>query len=304
MSQLHPNAIPFSDDVIRAFLLGRLDVAEQKQFEEKLIADDDLETRVRMAELLLADDFVFERINRVDSRQFEKNFLLTTARKRQLMVSTALRDRFASARETETRHSWRLHQFFTFNRPAMRFAFAVAIALLLIASFYLVTKEPQIVKRILPKRAPSKPAVVSTPQEVHHPRDLAPPEHRDTPTPPPDHESTLHNSAQIVATVSLSPGNPGDVGEAGTINLPSDPNGVVRLHLAVEQNSSEGFKAELLTDSNQSLFVMESLRKTDSSGIDFDVPVRVLKTGRYQVQLSRLHNGSTQVVANYYFGIR
>jgi len=303
MNSLHNNSIPFSDDLIRAFLLGRLDAADQKQFEEKLIADDDLGARVRLAEFRLADDFVSERIDRVDRRRFKKTFLLTDERRRQLMVSTALRDRFSASRETESQHRRGLQQFFTFNRAAWRFAFAVAIALFLIASFWLVTKEPQIVRRILPKGLPSKPATLSTPVESNHPKDAAPPVHQDTATPPPAHESSLQNSAQIT-TLSLSPGHPGDIGEAVTISLPSDLNGLVRLQLAVEHNSSEEFKAELLTDSNQSVFVVDSVKKNDSGGFDFDVPVRVLKTGRYQVQLSRLHDGSKQVVANYYFRIR
>lgn len=304
MNSLHHNSIPFSDDVIRAFLLGRLDAADQKHFEEKLVADDDLETRVRLAEFRLADDFVSDRIDRVDRRRFEKTFPLTAERKRQLMVSTALRDRFSASRETESEHRRELQQFFTFNRAAWRFAFAVAMALFLIASFWLVTKEPQIVKRILPRRAPSKPAALSTPVESNHPKDAAPPVHQDTSTPPAEHESALQNPAHIITTVSLYPGNPGDVGHAVTISLPSDLNGLVRLQLAVEHNSSEEFKAELFTDSNQSVFVVDSVKKNDSGGFDFDVPVRVLKMGRYQVQLSRLHDGSKRVVANYYFRVR
>jgi hypothetical protein len=306
MNRLHNNPIPFSDDAIRAFLLGRLDAADQTKFEEQLIADDDLETRVRRGEFRLADDFVSERIDPVDNRRFERNFLLTGERRRQLMVSTALRDRLSPSHAAESpRLSARWHQFFTFNRATWRFAFAVAIALFLIASFWLVTKEPQLVRKLLPRRVPSRPAAVSTPQEVHHPRDSAPPVHQDTATPPPAHESTLQNSATIVTTVSLSPGNPGDMGQAATTSLPSDLNGVVRLQLAVERNSSEEFRAELFSDSNQSVFVADSLKKAgDSDRLVFDVPVRVLKAGDYQVQLSRLHDGSKQAVANYYFRVR
>lgn len=304
MNRPDHNSIPFSDDVIRAFLLGRLDAADQKQFEEKLVADDDLEARVRLAELALADDFVSERIDRVDRRRFEKTFLLTDERRRHLMVSTALHDRFSPSPEAESQHRFGLHQFFTLNRPAWRFAFTIAIALLLIASVYLVVKEPLIARRILPKRAPAKPAAISTPQEVHHPRDSAPPVHQDTATPPSSHESTLHDSAPIVTAVSLSPGNPGDIGQTATISLPGDLNGVVRIQLAVEHISSEEFKAELFTDSDQSVFVVDSLRKTDSGGLDFDVPVRVLKAGDYRIQLRRVGDGSNQIVASYYFRIR
>ena len=301
MNRPDHNSIPFSDDAIRAFLLGRLDAADQKQFEERLVADDELEARVRLAELRLADDFVSERINRDDRQRFEKSFLLTDDRRRQLIISTALRDRFSSLPEAESRHPRR---FFTLNRPAWRFAFAIAIALLLIGSFYLVTKEPQIVRRILPRRAPARPAAVSTPVESNHPKDAAPPAHQDTATPPPSHESTLHDSAPIVTTVSLSPGNPGDMGQAANVSLPGDLNGLVRIQLAVEHISSEEFKAELFAETNESVFVADALRKTDSGGLDFDVPVRVLKAGDYQVRLSSRGDGSNQIVASYYLRVR
>ena len=38
----------FSDDAIRGFLLGKLNVVEQRAFENCLVADDGLEARVRL----------------------------------------------------------------------------------------------------------------------------------------------------------------------------------------------------------------------------------------------------------------
>ena len=54
---------PFSDETIRRFLLGGLSASERPLFEQRLITDDDLDARVRLAELELADDYAFERLS-------------------------------------------------------------------------------------------------------------------------------------------------------------------------------------------------------------------------------------------------
>src|SRR6266480_3267422 len=91
------NSIEFTDDAIRRFLFGRLGFAEQTAFEERLFTDDSLEARVRLAEFDLADDYALERLSAADRKAFEKKFLLSAERKRQLTISRALGDRFASA---------------------------------------------------------------------------------------------------------------------------------------------------------------------------------------------------------------
>ncbi len=56
-SHKQPSAA-FSDDLIRRFLLGRLAPTQQTSLEESLFMDEELETRVRLAELDLTDDYV------------------------------------------------------------------------------------------------------------------------------------------------------------------------------------------------------------------------------------------------------
>ena len=81
---------PLSDEAIRAFLLGRLDAEAQANFEAELIGSDQLEARVRQAELYLTDDFVGHRLDRFDRQRFMKSFLLTAERRRTWLVSNAL----------------------------------------------------------------------------------------------------------------------------------------------------------------------------------------------------------------------
>src|SRR2546426_9238041 len=92
----------FSDDAIRRFLFGGLSAAEELTFEERLFADERLETRVRLAECELADDYAFGRLNSAERELFEQRFLVSAARQQQLNVSKALHDRFATVSTVAT----------------------------------------------------------------------------------------------------------------------------------------------------------------------------------------------------------
>lgn len=293
----------YSDDVIRGFLLGRLNATEQLKFEEQLMLDDRLEESVRLAEYQLADDYILDRIDLDDRHRYLETFLVTPERRRLTMVSTVLRDHFRPSNKPSSpwslpNLSWR--NLFDFNRIAWRYAFGVVILLLLVASFLLVTKESRIVKRILPKRLPARPAAVSSPQEANHPTGSAAPLHRETASPLPAHESTLPKQAvdsQIVATIVLS------AGVESEISLPDQAAGTVRLQMAVEPNESSVFRAELLSGSS-SVFVTEELKAADDGVLNFDIPVQNLTAGDYQVKLSRVHDRSEKPLAGYSFRVR
>src|SRR5678809_50964 len=63
---------PLSDEMIRRCLLGAALPGEQSSFEERLLVDDEFERRVRLAELELADDFSFERLDAEDRLQLRR----------------------------------------------------------------------------------------------------------------------------------------------------------------------------------------------------------------------------------------
>jgi hypothetical protein len=294
-----------TDDILRSFLLGRLSAAEQKKFEEQLMTDDGLHERLRQAELQLADDFAGNRIDQFDRERFAKTFVLTDERRRMLAVSHALHQRFSPSQDagpTLALHtSWRA----MLNRPVLRFAFGVIILALLIGAAWLVTKEPTLVRRFLPRRAPSKPITIPTPQEANHPSSVAPPVHRDDAASPDGHESSLPDQTtdtRVVTTLALSPGAQTGSGEAPTITLPGEAAGLVRLELSVEQNAPGEFQAEVLTNGNV-VFAGNSLKIGGDLKVEVDVPVQTLNAGYYEVRLSRVADGSKQAVANYYFRV-
>lgn len=300
------NFTDVSAAVIRDFLLGRLDSAKQARFEERLIVDDQLDLRLRLAEIELADEFVLDRMNRIDRKRFRKTFVVTNERRQMLIVSAGLRERLSKSHATQSK-SWNPLSLslsvLRFNRIAWRVAFGVLVLLAVLASAWLVTKEPELVKRILPKRAPARPAASATPQPAHHPADSTDPMHRETPSPLPAHESTSPNvgaSAADSVTLVLSPAN--KFSEAATVSLPSSPAGVVHFKLVFAAEKAEAFQAEIVTVDGRLVFSTAAL-EIDGGSIVFDVPGSSLAAGDYQIRLSRPHEGSKQA-ANYYFRVR
>lgn len=295
----------FSDETIRRFLLGRLSASERPLFEQRLITRDDLDARVRLAELDLADDYAFERLSTPDRRLFEQKFLLASNRQHQLRVSKTLRDRFSfTAAPSSKDHmvTQRLRELFGLSRPAWRIAFGVLILLIVFGTAWLVIREPRIVQQIANRLNPRRSPQRSAPREVHHPTNQSSPEHTTTPSPMPEHGQTA--SSPVAVPVALTPAVSPKASEMPALDLPKGDRDVVRLQLAKPVQTGP-YRAELLTIEGSWVLSADSLKPDDSRAeIDFDVPVRLLKSGNYQVKLSRVGGGSKGSVANYYFRVQ
>jgi len=308
----HPgqkNLAEFSDDAVRRFLLGDLRSEERPAFEERLLSDDRLEARVRLAEFDLADDYALARLSATDRAAFEQKFLLSADRKRKLNVSTALRDRFASAATVATTAqsgakatiSERLQRLTGFDRRAWRFVFGAVALFMLVAGAWLVLKESHIRRTIGPPIVRSSPSPGSKREAQHPPGPSLPPEHQTTPSPMPAHDQTT--SSPTIASVELLPDASPDGNKLPSIDLPKGEHGIVRLQLALRANQTGIYRAELLAIDDQTIFSAQSLQATraDAGKVDFDIPAVLLKTGDYQVKLSRTDGGSKGSVASYYF---
>lgn len=307
MANSENNSHEFSDDAIRRFLFGRLSPAQQTTFEERLFTDGGLEARVRLAEVDLADNYALARLGQADREAFEEKFLLSAERKRQLRVSTALRNRFASAATTapkgaKTSISERLQLLFGLNQRAWRLAFGVAILAVLVAAAWLVLKESHLRRTINPPPiVRSSPSPSSKREMGHPPGTTSPPEHHITPTPMPPHEPT---ASPVILSVDLVSDSSRD--KILLIDLPKGEHDVVRLQLALKLNQTGSYRADLLTVDGQSIFSSQSLQSTgtDTGKVEFDVPAVLLKTGGYRVGLRRADDGSKRTVASYYFRVQ
>jgi hypothetical protein len=295
--------VEFSDEAIRRFLLGRLRAPEQVAFERQLFSDPRLDSRVRLAELDLADDYTYLRLSAGERERFEEKFLVSANRRRKVEVSIALRDRFASASVGEKKSAFiaRLRTLFHLRRPFWRLAFGLAILVILFGAAWLVIKEPRIVERITNKIIPRRSSPRSAPQEVHHPANTSSPEHQITPAPMPVHDPM---SSSLVS-IALQPVVSSDSGNMPSLALPKGEPGIVRLQLALIPKQPGTYRAELLAADGKTVFSAESIRapKSGSAQIDFDVPARLLKSGDYQIGLARDNAGIKEDLGRYYFRV-
>lgn len=285
----------FSDATIRRFLLAQLSRGEQSAFERALLMNPQLEQRARLAEIALIDDYVLDRLKANDRDVFQKEFLVTTARRRKVEVSNALRQTFLVENGSQHARSSSAQGLFAWPTLAWRIAFAIVVLMVLFASALVIRREPQIVQRIIPKRL--RPAAVAkpTPVAAHHPTNSAEsPEHRDETRQLPAHEASPQT---MVLLANSSPDN------APLVSLSNNAANAVRLELMLERNESATFSAVVTTGGGEVVYEVREISAQDTDRLDFDVPIERLKPGVFQVSLKRA-NGESSAVEIYYFRVQ
>jgi len=285
----------FSDDAIRRFLLGRLNFTEQSSLEESLFIDEELEARVRLAELDLTDDYTSARLNAADRERFERRFLVSADRRQALNVSRALRERFGPVSQTEW---WaaigeKVGLLFDLNRPVLRYGFAALILTLLMATVWLVTKEPQITLRVFTRHAPTNVKAPGKSQEAQHSSGSPSMAHQE-----PSPAQPVHR--EVGSTIVLRAND-----TAQALDLSGNDRDTIHVQLMLESNDEGTYQSELLTIDSQSVFSSEALKQSNHGAkIDLDVPTRLLKAGEYKINLSRIDNGARKDVASYYLRVQ
>jgi hypothetical protein len=308
-SQFDEQDLPdeYSNEVVRLFLFGKLPAAQQVKFEERLFSDEQFETRVRLAENELADDYAYERLSATERDLFEQKFLVTSARRQQVRVSSALRHRFASMPQVSTTVasakptiSKRFQGLLGLNQASWKLALRVAILILLVGTMWTVLRGPRIQKLIGIRRPAPALAPAPNRQEANHPK-KAPPTTFRQPTPAPFTLDPDANSAMVM----LFPQHGYDPVHITQVGFPDSQHSTLHLLLVFREEHGEEqeiFRAELLTLAGRSVFKENLFRPTGVGAISFDVPVMFLDPGDYQVKLSRVAGGTE--AATYYFRVQ
>ena len=286
----------FTDEAIRRFLLGSLNSAEQSVFENSLFSDDELEERVRLAELELSDDFAADRLSSADRDLFRQKFLLTAGRETSLEVSRALRQNFAPARfSTQPTFRQQIISLFDVRQHAWKYAFATLIVmLLLLATALLVRKERS---RLVndgprPQHAAPKPSATSTPVSAHHSGSAPAPVHTETSPALPPHEG-LTTSVVLTSGASLE--------SAPAISTSGD---VITVQLQLDEPLASAYDVNVMTTSGESVFSANALPRGTAEIFGFDLPTSALKPGDFQVALTRNDGETKQSAGVYYFRVR
>jgi hypothetical protein len=288
-------AASISDGTIRRFLLAQLSASEQEGFEAALFADPQLEQRGRLGEIALIDDYVLNRLKANDRDVFQKEFLVTTARRKKLEVSNALRQTFLLENVSPHARSSSAQRLFVWPTLAWKIAFAIIALVIVLASAVLIRREPQIVKRIIPKRLRPSAVATPTPAAAHHPTNSAESlEHRDETPQLPAHEASPQT---MVLLANSSPDN------APIVSLANTASNAVRLEVMLERNEPATFSAVVTTSDGEVVYDVREISAQDTDRLDFDVPIERLKPGVFQVSLKRA-NGEASAVGIYYFRVQ
>lgn len=306
----------FSDEQVRLYLLCRLNDDERVKFEERLLVDDELADRARLAEFELTDDYAAGRLNPTERGFFENKFLVTEGRRNKLRVSRALREHaetLAAPTEKKT-PAWRetLSSLFSFNRSPV-FATAGTLALLLLfagAVLFIVRQAGEDEPLIATGQASPTPQAKVDPAVQPSPAQSSPVQPAPSPTPNtgkkpsplPTSEET--QAPATVATFVLFPGALRGEGELLRVAVPEGKHDLVRLVLVPEVDGQGVYSARLLTADEETVLVRNRLKVVnENSGarVLLNVPAPLLRVGDYQVKLSRQLNGVTESVGSYRF---
>lgn len=282
-----------SDATIRRFLLAQLSRDEQSSFERALLLDPQIEHRTRLAEIALIDDYVLNRLKANDRGVFQNEFLVTAARRRKLELSDALRQTFAVEHVSQPARSSSAQRFFVWPTLVWRIAFAIVVLTVLFASALVIRREPQIVKRIIPKRLRPAAVVTPTPQTSHHAASPAEsPDHRDETPQLPAHEASPETIVLENATAD----------KARVVSLANSGADVIRFELKLERTESATFSIVVTTSDGEVVHNVPELHLEDAERIDFDVQVDRLKAGEFRVTLTRI-SSEPAAVGTYYFRV-
>lgn len=278
-----PAPQPLPDFAIRQFLLGQLSANKRAQFERALFLDSALEQRTRLEEMALADDYALRRLRGKDLNAFIEKFPFSTARRNQIEVSIALSECFDPAPENHHAEAW-----LTFKRPMWKLAFATVVLIMLFATIWLATKEPRIVRRLLPHRSSPAAAATPTPEVAHHAeRTSEPATHRDQQTTPPGHE--LSGEMLVLDSTTTSENAP-------TVTLATirDKNAHVQLLLGEAAQST--YRAELIRSSGEVVFSEAEIRlEANADRVNFNIPIENLAAADFQIKLTRTSDGKQTI---------
>jgi len=292
IDEARPN---YSDETIRRFLLGRLEATEQALFEQSLFMDDDLEERVRLAEVELADEYASDRLTLTDLQTFRDRFLLTKDRARLLTVSKALYENLTPAPIVRDAALFRFGDLFNLRRHVWKYAFALLILLLALTTALLVKKERlRLVNTGVPKpqHALPQPSANQTPVKMGHAPNSSAPPHRETSPALPLHEG-LTTSVVLVSGTSLD--------SSPVISVNGD---VLKIELMLDQPLAASYDVDVLTTSGESVFSATALKRDDNETLSFDVPTSALTAGDFQIEVRRNNSESKGSAETYYLRVR
>lgn len=294
----------FSDERLRAYLLGDLAEQERLRVDQRLLTDDEVAERARLVEAQLIDEYVAGELDARTDGVFRTRFLKTDARREQVRLTAALRD-YSAQPETAVpvprpvaKRSWRerFTEFFPLKPgPAWAAAGSFALLVLVLGAAWYLSRQSRQSDAPIAHQPPvnASPTVAQTPAVAQVPPPAPSPQLKPPPSEPPI----------AVASFVLLPGALRGPGEMTRVAVPRGERAILRLSLVLENPAPGTYRVELANADGQTVTVRNHLkpRANGQTKIIFDVPARLIQTGDYQIKLARQTDGQLESVGRYYF---
>lgn len=312
----------FTEAEIRKYLLGNLG-DKREEMEMRLLSDDEFFQRASLSESELIDDYVAGKLSVAEKNDFERFFLVTEERRKNLKFTEALRKQInkenadSVVRQDAEKKSWlaALSEIFGVRAPVLAFG---ALALFLFFSFGIwfflkpitLPENREVARRDdFPKASPSvqpqispEPQVSPAAQPVVSPNFSPPtnsPNRNAGGNPKPNQNAAPPPTPTVLATVVLKAGALRDGGELARLRLPADKNGLINLQLEIEPSEAKRYQAEIVTAENRPVFTRSFSTKPNAARLSFIVPVKQLQAGDYQIKLTTTADGETISAGRY-----
>jgi hypothetical protein len=308
-----------NEELVKRFLLGDLSESERAEVEDRFLVKDEFFQELLIAEDDLVDAYVRGELPAPERALFERYCLATQHGRQRVEFARTLFNSISGKTETvvttleqdKTVSWWRsLFGKFFGSRPALSFALAAALLVVVIGGLWLLiekartrfTSEPEQARQTTTPPAPpneSTPLPTNIPLEQEQVRrenensDSAPP--RETPK----------KASPVVATFTLQPGMVRGESGSGPLTLSGEAT-EVRLRLMLESEDYKQYRATLSTAEGRKIWDRALTKRTSNKSADLtlSLPADLLKSGDYVLDLSGANTGGKwESVADYSFRV-
>lgn len=264
------------------YLLGELSEQEQAELEERYFRDPQVFNEVLRVESELVDAYARGQLSVEVRERFEQYYLKHPARRQRAEFAKALTTRIdeRASPHLALHISWKQRLLATVRgqRPALRFAMALIIALVALAGLWFFVnsrRQPQ-------REAAQIPQPTETPQQTEKPQ---PQEERAAQIPPQTSSPSPNRTVSLALTVGGV--RSADGGPTQTLVIPHDTT-QAQLLLDLKDDSYPRYRATLQKIGGPEIFTQTNLkpRRTKAGArFVFKVPAKQLTSGDYVLTL-------------------
>jgi anti-sigma-K factor RskA len=306
----------YDDKLIASYLLGELSEEEQTRMEERAFSDSDFLEQIRAVEKDLIDEYARGELSGTVRPSFERSFLASEHRRRQIEFAKAFKQVAGQSRATAlteaatpSRRDFWLALWRRPNPAAIGFSLAVVLLLVVIGAVLSIRQS----NRRGQERAQSQPSSQPTAAVQENPQTKTTPEQLvqsgPQPAPSPENPPVAHQAPpSVVASLLLLPGT-----SRGAASRPqlvvSAATGTAQLRVVLQSGDEyKTYAVELRTTSGRLVRSQNGLQAHAVHGgraVVVALPASLLATGDYELTLNGVNEQKHVEPLGYYnFSVR